>query len=592
MNAFKKLLIILIVAFVANSSFAQKSIWQEKIDEAVWLKAQNGEEVDFLIVLKEQADVSKASSFKIKADRSQYVFSQLKNLATHTQTSLKTFLDEATVSYKSFYIVNSIYTKGNEDLIEAIAKRNDVYQIQANPEARMEEPEWLIENANLRADAEWGIEMIGADKVWEMGYAGEGVVVAGQDTGYDWEHESLKKKYRGWDGSSADHNYNWHDAIHEISLLHNDSIIDPSLNDCGLDSAEPCDDHNHGTHTMGTMVGGTEDNVIGVAPQAKWIACRNMERGYGSPVSYIECFEWLLAPTDLNNENPDPSKAPHVINNSWSCPEMEGCNEGNWATMETVVNNLKSSGVVVVVSAGNSGRDGCETVSTPSAIFENSFTIGATSIADTIADFSSRGPVMVDGSGRAKPNVSAPGVNVRSAVRNDNYGNASGTSMAGPHTAGAVALIISANPSLAGQVETIENILEETAVRKTTDQICANLSGDNIPNHTYGYGRIDVLAAVNKALSLNVIPEPDAELEVVTSPNPFWNELKLEFKNKKGEARFELFDSLGKHIGTSNWTLDLYSVRTIELNDLPRGTYYYFVTIEGDRVGGKIMKLL
>ena len=590
MNLLRSCFFILAIVFSSNYSIAQEDKWQDKIDQTVWLKAENGHQVDFLIVLKEQADVSKANSFKSKTDRGQYVFSQLKNKAIHTQKDLKSFLNGESVPYKSFYIINSIYTKGDKALIEAIAKRNDVHQIQANPEAQMEKPEWLDETANLRADVEWGIAMIGADKVWEMGYAGQNVVVAGQDTGYEWEHESLKEKYRGWDGSTADHNYNWHDAIHEISLLHNDSIVDPSLNDCGLDSPEPCDDHNHGTHTMGTMIGGNEDNKIGVAPQAKWIACRNMERGYGSPVTYIECFEWLLAPTDLNNENPDPSKAPHVINNSWSCPEMEGCNEDNWATMEAVVNNLKSSGVVVVVSAGNSGKNGCETVSAPAAMFEKSFTVGATAEADTIAKFSSRGPVMVDGSGRAKPNVSAPGVAVRSSLRNNGYGNASGTSMAGPHTAGAVALIISANPKLAGQVETIENILEETAVRKTTEQICGNLSGDNIPNHTYGYGRIDVLAAVNKALSLNVLPETDAELEVLASPNPFTNELKLEFKNKKGEARFELFDSLGKHLGTSNWTLDLYTVQTLELSELADGVYYYFVTIDGDRLGGKVVK--
>merc|ERR1712127_902407 len=100
------------------------------------------------------------------------------------------------------------------------------------------------------------------------------------------------------------------------------------------------------------MVGEDNDNQIGVAPGAKWIACRNMERGNGTPATYIECFEWFMAPTDLNNENPDVSKAPHVIANSWSCPTSEGCDSTNWHVMEAVVQNLKASGVVVVVSAG------------------------------------------------------------------------------------------------------------------------------------------------------------------------------------------------------------------------------------------------
>ena len=590
MSSIKACFLLLFFFFNISYSIAQENIWLDKIDQSVWLKAEAGESIDFLVVLHEQADLSKATSFKIKEERGQYVFNQLKNLVEHTQKDLQHFLNEEGVNYQSFYIINSIYTKGNKRLIKAIAKRQDVAQIQSNPQARLEEPEWQNYEANLRGEVEWGIAMIGADKVWELGYSGQGVVVGGGDTGYDWEHEALREKYRGWNGSTGNHNYNWHDAIHEISLLHEDSIVAPGNNPCGLNVLEPCDDNNHGTHTMGTMIGGIGDNLIGVAPNAKWVACRNMERGYGSPVTYIEYFEWMLAPTDLNNENPDPSKSPHVINNSWSCPELEGCNEGNWSTMETVVNNLKSSGVVVVVSAGNSGKDGCGTVSTPAAMFENSFTVGATTPADTIAKFSSRGPVTVDGSDRTKPNVAAPGVAVRSSFKNNTYGLGSGTSMAGPHTVGAVALMISANPKLAGQVETIENILEETAVQKTTEQICGNLPGTSIPNHTYGYGRIDALAAVNKALSLNILSENEAELEVLTSPNPFTSELKLELKNKKGEARFELFDSLGKLLGEASWTLELYTVRTLQLDYLASGVYYYFVTVGDDRVGGKVVK--
>ena len=132
-------------------------------------------------------------------------------------------------------------------------------------------------------------------QVWAMGYKGQGVVIAGEDTGYQWEHPALKNTYRGWDGTTADHNYNWHDAIHEISPLHNDPMPDPSLNSCGLDVQYPCDDGSHGTHTMGTMIGEEGPNQIGVAPGAKWMACRNMERGYGSPTTYIECLNssWL-----------------------------------------------------------------------------------------------------------------------------------------------------------------------------------------------------------------------------------------------------------------------------------------------------------
>ncbi|MEM9820716.1 MAG: S8 family serine peptidase, partial [Bacteroidota bacterium] len=404
--------------------------WETKMDHQLIAKLQSGMEVEVLLILTQQADLSKSQQLKTKAAKGNFVFHQLKQAAKSSQTEILRFLRSQGASAQSFYVVNSIRTKGNLGLLQSLAEREDIAQIIENSAFRLEAP--VIENGASIREVEWGIEMINADDVWAMGYTGQDVVVGGQDTGYDWEHPALKGKYRGWDGNTADHNYNWHDAIHSINPLHGDSIIDPSNNPCGLDSPFPCDDSSHGTHTMGTMVGSDGDNEVGVAPDAKWVACRNMERGWGSPASYIECFEWLMAPTDLNNENADPSKAPHVFANSWSCPEIEGCNASNWSVMETVVNNVKASGVVVVVSAGNSGGQGCGTVSTPAAMFENSFTIGSTRSNDRISGFSSRGPVIVDGSNRLKPNVSAPGSQVRSTTPGNNYATFSGTSMAGP----------------------------------------------------------------------------------------------------------------------------------------------------------------
>ena len=151
------------------------------------------------------------------------------------------------------------------------------------------------------------------------GYTGQGAVIAGQDTGYQWDHPALKDQYRGWNGSAADHNYNWHDAIHATG------------SSCGADSPCPCDDNDHGTHTMGTMVGDDGGaNQIGMAPGARWIGCRNMNAGVGTPTTYIECFEWFIAPTDLAGQNPNPAMAPDVINNSWGCPESEGCSAGQF----------------------------------------------------------------------------------------------------------------------------------------------------------------------------------------------------------------------------------------------------------------------
>jgi subtilisin family serine protease len=215
-----------------------------------------------------------------------------------------------------------------------------------------------------------------------------------------------------------------------------------------------------------------------------------MDEGDGTPATYSECFQWFIAPTDLNDENPDPSKAPHVINNSWGCPISEGCTDPN--ILKSVVENTRAAGIVVVVSAGNSGSS-CGSVSTPAAIYEASLSVGAVDSSDNIASFSSRGPVTVDGSNRLKPNVSAPGVNVRSSLPGGGYGNLSGTSMAGPHVAGEVALLISAEPALAGDVLLLELCTERTAVPRTSAQTCGGVPGSEVPNNTYGWGRAELV---------------------------------------------------------------------------------------------------
>ncbi len=184
-------------------------------------------------------------------------------------------------------------------------------------------------------------------------------------------------------------------------------------NPCGSDSPEPCDDFGHGTHTMGTMVGDDGgSNKIGMAPGARWIGCRNMDGGKGTPATYSECYQWFIAPTRIDGSDPNPAMAPDVINNSWGCPPSEGCNPNS---LLIPVQNLVAAGIVTAHSAGNSGSS-CSSVSDPAAIYDESFTVGATDSSDNIAGFSSRGPVTVDGSNRPKPDVSAPGDNVRSSV--------------------------------------------------------------------------------------------------------------------------------------------------------------------------------
>lgn len=557
-----------------------------KIDPLIIEDLNSQSIIPVIVEIKNITTKKPVSKKSTKLDKTTDIYRQLSLIAQESQSDIATFLTSQEVTFQSFYIVNAISLQADKKLIYSLSERDDVLRILSNPQTAMDYIEEPLSIQNRMAEPEWGIKMIQADSVWALGIDGSGVIIAGQDTGYEFEHPALLTKYRGYSpDSNYIHDYNWHDAIHEISLLHGDSIVDPSNNPCGLDVTYPCDDHNHGTHTMGTMIGSDDNNSIGVAPGATWIACRNMERGYGSPSTYLECFQWFLAPTDLNNENPDPSAAPHVINNSWSCPEMEGCNSSNWSIMNQAVENLRAAGVVVVVSAGNRGSN-CETVRTPAAMYPGSFSVGATASNDTIAGFSSRGPVAIDSSFRLKPDISAPGVNVRSCIRNDNYASFSGTSMAGPHVAGLVGLIISANPSLAGQVEVIEEIIKSTAVPKTTEQDCGEYLGANIPNAVYGYGRINALAAVEQALLISDVSNIVETPTIKVFPNPSSDYLTIQ--TDEVFQKIVIVDALGHEIYRS--TQPAQDV-LIHCSPWARGHYHYQVWINSTVVAGTLVKM-
>jgi len=455
--------------------------WEEKVHPLVLERGAAGP-VEFLAVLDEQADLSGAAGLTTKQEKGEWVVSRLRAVAERTQAPLLERLAADGVEHRPFWITNMIWVRGGSEAVEKIALRPEVRRIDANPGIAVSLPDRQnASSTESTSSIEWGVQKVRADQLWAMGYRGQGVVIAGQDTGYEWTHAAIRDHYRGWNGTTADHDYNWHDSIHSGG------------GSCGADSPFPCDDHYHGTHTMGTMVGDDGgSNQVGLAPEAKWIGCRNMNVGNGTPATYSECFEWFVAPTDVAGQNPDPSKSPHVINNSWTCPEVEGC---EFDTLRTVVENTRAAGILVVASAGNEGS-GCSTVANPIAIYDAAFSVGATDIGDNIASFSSRGPVTVDGSNRLKPDVSAPGVSVRSCIPGGGYTSLNGTSMAGPHVAGLAALLMSARPDLIGDVDALEALLELSSFPLTSSQTCGGIPGGSIPNPIFGHGRIDGVASL------------------------------------------------------------------------------------------------
>src|SRR5947207_81726 len=451
----------------------------------------NGQQAQFFVVLADQADLSSAANLPTKTEKGRFVYQTLLKKAQTAQQPILQWLGERNIEHQSFYIVNAILVKGDRQLAETLAARPDVARIEGNPVIHNDLPQpGPVEQSPLQprppgtpATIEPGINYTHAPDVWALGFRGETIVIAGADTGIRWTHDALKPHYRGWDGVNANHNFNWHDSIH-------DSIGNP----CGNDSPEPCDDYFHGSHTIGTAIGddgGT--NQIGMAPGAKWIGCRNMDQGDGTPARYIECMEFFLAPYPLNctpNEG-DPALAPDITTNSWGCPPSEGCSVDS---LQAAVEAQAAAGIQMVVAAGNAGP-GCSTVVDPPSFYEASYTVGALNTGtDTIASFSSRGPVTVDGSNRIKPDITAPGTSTRSASNSGdaNYAIASGTSMATPHISGAMALLWSALPALRHQITASRDAINNTAVH-----IASTLCGTaGPPNNVFGWGRVDILAAV------------------------------------------------------------------------------------------------
>ena len=471
----------LVLPALASAAAPSPGAWRQKVAGSVLAEAERTGSTEFLVLLSERADLSPARALRGQRARGRAVFEALRATADRTQAPLRRLLAERGAEHRAYWITNAIWARGDASLLQALARRPEVDRIAANPRVRVALPRPEPAGTEATLAAEWGVGKIGAPSAWARGVDGSGIVVAGQDTGYDWDHPALKAAYRGWDGAAASHAYNWHDAVHSAPT-----------NPCGGDSPEPCDDHGHGTHTMGTVAGLSGTNQIGVAPGARWIGCRNMDEGVGTPATYTECLQWFLAPTDLAGQNPDPAKAPQVINNSWGCPTYEGCTDPD--VLRSPVESLRAAGIVVVASAGNSGSS-CSTVEDPPAIYDAAFSVGATDSTDAIASFSSRGPVTVDGSNRLKPDVSAPGVSVRSCAVGTGYTTMSGTSMASPHVTGLVALLLQARPELDGDVDEIERVVRETARPLSTTQNCGGTAG-LVPNNVFGSGRVDALAAV------------------------------------------------------------------------------------------------
>ena len=420
---------------------------------------------DFWVRFGAKADLSAASKIKDWNERGTAVAAALKKAAAGSQSAIKAELDRSGTKYQAFWATNAIkVSSGSTAQMQSFAGRSEVEGLY--PSVAVEVPKTTEGTPEKAVNAvEWGIANINADDVWsQFGADGAGITVASIDTGVEFTHPALVGSYRGNNGDGTfTHDYNWFDAG-------------------GNCDGSPCDTEGHGTHTMGTMVGKAGANQIGVAPGARWIEANGC---CPSDAALISSGQWMLEPTDLAGLNPDASKRPNVINNSWGTTQPS-----NEPFMEDVTQAWEASGIFGVWSNGNSGS-ACQTSGSPGSLISN-YSAGAYGVDNVIADFSSRGAGQ---NGELKPNISAPGLNVRSSWPGGGYNSISGTSMAAPHLAGAVALLWSAAPSLVGDIKATRALLDDSAVDVANSQ-CGGSTDDN---NVYGEGRLDALALVTEA---------------------------------------------------------------------------------------------
>jgi uncharacterized repeat protein (TIGR01451 family) len=431
---------------------------RRKIDPALLKKLteDDGGWASIIVEIRTTADLETARTESDPIRRRQAVINTLQTTARSSQAGALAILADrealgAAANVRSFWIINALAADADLDTVLTLAVRPEVRMVRRDREYHINDrPQAQPDAFPDEQSAQWNITQIRADLAWDaLKVDGTGTVAANIDTGVDFLHPALHTRYRGYDPHGLHvHACNWFDAT-------------------GGGASYPVDGHGHGTHTMGTIVGG---EGVGVAPGANWIAVRAFNsQGLGLESWLHAAMQWVV--------DPGPGcTPPHVVSNSWSNAW------GGDSVFRSDVQALRAAGIFAPFAAGNDGPY-TGSIDAP-ASYPEAFGVGAVTSQDVIASFSSRGPSTWYGSDLIKPDVSAPGVNVLSSLPGGAYGTNSGTSMATPHVAGLAALMQQADPGLT--LEQMETIIKETAAPL----------GSPIPNNSYGWGRIDAYAAV------------------------------------------------------------------------------------------------
>ena len=464
--------IFLLTGLLANAAVIHGSL-QAELD-----RLASGDTVAAIVFFKHQADIeSLDKQLKVEratlAERHYRVETALQEAATQAQPSMTAFLEQLksqglVTEYKFYWVVNAFHVTAYPAGIRALTERQDLDVLYPDFPVESIEPVDSDDDGSLLLGHEIGLERINAPAAWAQGWTGVGRVVMNIDTGVDGTHPALADRFRGDVDNDGDNDESWFDPYTTHWTFPQDSDI-------------------HGTHTMGTICGRSPSgDTIGVAIDAQWIAAAAIDRGGGfsrTIADVLLSFEWAVDP----DGDPETQDNPDAIGNSWGIPDGFGypdCDETFWQ----VIDNVEAAGSVVIFSAGNEGSSGLRSPADRATTLYNVFSVGAVdgnSSSMPIAYFSARGPseCAPEPPLNIKPEVVAPGVNVRSSIPGGNYTTLSGTSMASPHITGAVAVLRQVNPDL--DADSVKAILIATAEETPAD----GFPGED---NTYGNGIINL----------------------------------------------------------------------------------------------------
>ncbi|MEP7137712.1 MAG: S8 family serine peptidase [Chloroflexota bacterium] len=476
------ILVVFLISFFFNGlqpALASTTTWvtldarPNKLDPVLQASLKNLQPADLvtvIVILRQRADLSRVTGAN-RHERQRGAILALETTANSTQGKLKTLFNTRrqqglVQKYQSLWIINGFSLTAKASVINELAQHPDVYSI--SPDA--------VHIVPAYSNPELNITQVNAPALWSLGFTGQGVVVANMDTGVNYTHPDLSTRWRGGTNS-------WFDPYGAHST---------PVDSAGASSG-------HGTETMGVMVAGQAGGTtIGVAPDAKWIAVKIFDDAGNSTATAIHSgFQWLLDP----DGNPNTADAPDVVNNSWANGVANACD----LQFENDLQSLRAAGILPVFAAGNYGSS--PSTSTSPANNPSAFAVGNINGGNNmIWSSSSRGPTTC--STGVFPDIVAPGYNINSTDLSGLYTPSTGTSLSAPHVAGALALLLSAFPNLTAAQQ--ESALINSAV---------DLGPTVGPDNTYGYGRLDILAAYNLLNSaVTTTPTSTATATLTSTP--------------------------------------------------------------------------